>query len=434
MVPVINDLLILLFLILMNGVFAMTEIAVVSSRKAKLRVMADQGVKNAAKALTLAEEPGNFLSTIQVGITLVGILSGAYGGAIIAKDLGRYLSGYPPLAPYSDTLSFVLVVIVITYLSLVIGELLPKRLALQNPEKLAAAVAGPIGWLTWVAYPFVRLLSLSSEYLIRIMGLKKPVSTVSEEEVKVLLEEGTEAGVFHKMEQDIIHGAFRMDELSVRDVMTPRPDIIWLDYELPFAENLKTVQTSDHTFFPVCEGDLDHVLGFLHVKDLFKVYPHFDGSDIKPLLRKPVIYPETISALQLLEHFKASPSHATLVVDEYGTIQGLVTVSDIMEAIVGDIPSFNDSEDREIVEREDGSWLIDGTLPIDEFTEHFAIEALPDEEEAEYHTLAGFITTYLGRIPVTGDYFDWGEFRFEVVDMDGNRIDKILMCRRPSEE
>jgi len=216
--------------------------------------------------------------------------------------------------------------------------------------------------------------------------------------------------------------------------MTPRPDIIWLDYELPFAEILKTVQTSDHTFFPVCEGDLDHVLGFLHVKDLFKIYPHFDGSDIKPLLRKPVIYPETISALQLLEHFKASPSHATLVVDEYGTIQGLVTVSNIMEAIVGDIPSFNDSEDREIVEREDGSWLIDGTLPIDEFTEHFDIEALPDEEEAEYHTLAGFIMTYLGRIPVTGDYFDWGEFRFEVVDMDGNRIDKILMCRLPSEE
>lgn len=431
MANVLNDIIIILFLILVNGAFAMAEIAVVSARRAKLRVMADQGSKKAAKALALAEEPANFLSTIQVGITLIGVLSGAYGGAVIAKDLSTYLTTYPLIRPYSDAVSLGLVVAVITYLSLVLGELIPKRLALHNPEKIAAAAAIPIHVLSLLAYPLVRILSLSSESIVRMLGLKKPVSTVSEEEVKVLLEEGTEAGVFHKMEQDIIHGAFRIDDLSVRDVMTPRPDIIWLDYELPFAKNLETIKTSDHAYFPVCEGELEHVIGFLHVKDLFKIYPDFDGSDIKPLLRKPFIFPETVSALQILEQFKASPIHVALVVDEFGTIQGLVTVNDIMVAIVGDIPSFNESEEKPIIQRDDGSWLIDGTISIDEFKEYFNIDAVPDEADAEYHTLGGFIMTYLGRIPVTGDQFQWEQLRFEIMDMDGNRIDKVLMTRMP---
>lgn len=434
MPDIFQDVLIILLLVVMNGAFAMAEIAVLSARRAKLRVMADQGSNKAAKALELAEEPAHFLSTIQVGITLIGILSGAYGGAVIAKDLSSYFNAYPLIRPYSDVVSLGLVVVVITYLSLVVGELIPKRLALHNPEKIAVVAAMPIYYLSLLAFPLVRLLSLSSESIIRVLGLKKPVSTVSEEEVKVLLEEGTEAGVFHKMEQDIIHGAFRIDDLSVRDVMTTRPDIIWLDYELPFSENLETIKTSDHAYFPVCEGELDHVIGFLHVKDLFKIYPDFDGSDIKPLLRKPFIFPETISALQILEHFKASPIHVALVVDEFGTIQGLVTVNDIMAAIVGDIPSFNESAEKSIVQREDGSWLIDGTVSIEEFTEYFQIEALPGEEEGEYHTLGGFITTYLGRIPVTGDHFHWDCFRFEIIDMDGNRIDKVLVSRIPPQD
>jgi putative hemolysin len=433
-VNLINDILIILFFILINGVFAMAEIAVVSARRAKLRVMADQGSKKAEKALALAEEPANFLSTIQVGITLIGVLSGAYGGAIIARELNVYLVNYAILAPYSEMVSLIIVVIVITYLSLLLGELIPKRLALHNPEKIASLVAMPVHYLSLIAFPIVRLLSISSESIVGLMGLQKPVSTISEEEVKVLLEEGTEAGVFHKMEQDIIHGAFRIDDLSVRDVMTPRPDIIWLDYELPFQDNLEIIKMSDHAYFPVCEGDLDHVMGFLHVKDLFKIYPDFDGSDIKPLLRKPFIFPETISALQILEQFKASPIHVALVVDEYGTIQGLVTVNDIMQAIVGDMPSFNESEEKSIVQREDGSWLIDGSISIDEFTEYFDIEALPEEEEEEYRTLGGFIMTYLGRIPVTGDHFHWNQYRFEILDMDGSRIDKVLVNRRPEPE
>lgn len=434
MVNLLNDILILILLIVINGAFAMAEMAVVSARKAKLRVMADQGNKNAEKALKLSDEPANFLSTIQVGITLISVFSGAYGGAVIAKDLNRYLHAYPLLQPYSEMISLAVVVVVITYLSLVWGELIPKRLALQNPEKVASMAAMPIYYLSLVTYPLVKILSLSSESIVKMMGLKKPVSMVSEEEVKVLLEEGTEAGVFHKMEQDIIHGAFSIDNLGVHDVMTPRPDIIWLDYEMPFQENLEIIKTSDHAYFPVCEGDLDHVIGFLHVKDLFKIYPDFDGSDIKPLLRKPFIFPETISALKILEHFKVSPIHVALVVDEYGTIQGLITVNDIMAAIVGDIASFNESEEKPIVQREDGSWLIDGSITIDDFTEYFLIEALPNEGDVEYHTLGGFIMMYLGRIPVTGDHFHWGKYRFEIIDMDGNRIDKVLMSCLSSED
>jgi putative hemolysin len=433
MVNIFHDIVTLLILILINGALAMAEIAVVSARKAKLRVMADQGNSKAEKALELSEEPANFLSTIQVGITLIGILSGAYGGAVIAKELRVFLDGFPILASHSETISLALVVIVITYFSLVLGELIPKRLALQNPEKIASVAVMPIHYLSLLAYPFVRLLTISSESVIKITGLKKPVSTISEEEVKVLLEEGTEAGVFHKMEQDICHGAFRIDDLGVHEVMTPRPDIIWLDVEKPFSENLEIIKTSDHANFPVCEGELDHVIGFLHVKDLFKIYPDIDGSDMTPLLRKPFIFPETISALQILEHFKASPIHVSLVVDEYGTIQGLVTVNDIMAAIVGDIPSFNESEEKPIVQREDGSWLIDGTVAIDEFMSYFGIDALPDQEEADYHSLGGFIMTYLGRIPVTGEHFVWDQYRFEIVDMDGNRIDKILVNRMPPE-
>lgn len=423
----LNDIIILFFLIVINGIFSMSEIAVVSSRKAKLKVMADQGKKWVARALDLAEEPSNFLSTIQVGITLIGVISGAYGGAVIAQDLEVYLRDWPFIGPYSEAVSIVSVVVVITYLSIVVGELLPKRLALQNPEQVAAMVSVPLHYFSLVVYPVVKILSASSEFIVRLLGLKKPVTTVSEEEVKVLLEEGTEAGVFHQMEHDIIHGAFEIDDLSVKDVMTPRPDIVWIDLKSPWPETLAVIKESDHASFPVCEGELDHVVGFLHVKDLFKRYPDLENIELPSILRKPFIFPETITALKLLEHFKASPIHAALIVDEYGTVQGLVTVNDIMEAIVGDIPSFSEAEEDSIVRRDDGTWLIDGTLPIEEFKEEFKVTALPEEEEREYHTIAGFIMTYLGRIPVAGDKFTWDRFEIEILDMDGNRIDKILL-------
>ncbi|MCX7981404.1 MAG: hemolysin family protein [Syntrophales bacterium] len=427
MSEIFSDIAVLFFLVLINGIFSLSEIAVVSSRKTKLKIMADQRKKWAARALELAEEPSHFLSTIQVGITLVGVISGAYGGAVIAQDLGVYLRHWPLIGPYSEIVSITLVVAVITYLSIVVGELIPKRLALQNPEQVASLISVPIHYFSLVVYPAVKILSASSEFIVRLLGLKKPVTTVSEEEVKVLLEEGTEAGVFHQMEHDIIHGAFEIDDLSVKDVMTPRPDIVWLDLEAPWSETLMVIKGSDHASFPVCEGELDHVIGFLHVKDLFKRYPDLENINLRSILRKPFIFPETITALKLLEHFKASPIHAALIVDEYGTVQGLVTVNDIIEAIVGDIPSFKEAEDDSIVKREDGTWLVDGTLSIEEFREKFHISSLPEEEDREYHTIAGFILTYLGRLPVAGDKFTWDRFEIEILDMDGNRIDKILV-------
>jgi len=423
------ELIILLILVLINGAFSMAEIALVSSRKAKLRVEAENGDAGAEKALNLAEEPGSFLSTIQIGITLVGILSGAYGGATVAKSVSAYLQQYPALRPYSDTISLTLVVLAITYLSLVLGELVPKRLALFKAERIATLAARPVYYLSLAAYPLVWILDISTEALLKVMNIKKSESSVSEEEVKVLLEEGAEAGIFHAMEHEICHRAFHIDDLGVRDLMTPRPDVLWLDAAKPFAQNLDIIRTGEHTCFPVGRGSLDQVIGFLHLKDLLKqeLTPEKGDPDLLPLLRKPLYFPETISAWQVLEQFKTSPIHMAMVVDEYGIIQGLVTISDVIETIVGDIPSLSEGGDREIVRREDGSWLVDGALSIDDFKAHFKIQKLPAEVRGDFHTLGGFIMSYLERIPTTGERFQWDDWRFEIVDMDGHRIDKVLV-------
>jgi len=431
MIDIPSEIIVILFLIIANGTFAMAEIAIVSSRKSKLKVMAEAGSRKAQKALELAQDPGNFLSTIQISITLIGILAGVYGGATIAKDLQHVFDAYSLLNPYSYTLSLAVVVIGITYFTLIIGELVPKRLALQHPERIAVLIAMPVYYVSIVVYPFVRILDASSGVIIRILGIKKPVSDVSEEEIKSLLAEGAEAGIFHKMEQDICQRAFRMDDLSVHDIMTPRPDIVWLDYTAPFQENLDKIREAHHTLFPVCKGGLDQVVGILHVKDLFKIYPEIEKSDIESLLHQPFIFPETVSIMKIIEHFRSSPINIALVVDEYGVIQGLVTVNDIVEALVGDISSFREAGDQEIVEREDGSWLVDGTIPIETFKQNFNIADMPGDKDEDYHTLGGFIMTYLGRVPVTGDLIHWDKYRFEVVDMDGNRVDKVLFMIQP---
>jgi len=421
-----GELIVILFLILANGAFAMAEIAIVSSRKSKLKIMADSGNSKAQRALELAQEPGSFLSTIQISITLIGIIAGVYSGATIAKDLQYVFDAYSFLKPYSHTLSLAIVIVGVAYFSLIIGELVPKRIALHNPERLATVLAMPVYYISRLAYPFVRILDASSGFIIKLFGLKSPISDVSEEEIKALLEEGTDAGIFHKMEQDICHRAFRMDDLSVHDIMTFRPDIVWLDYTATFQEQLEKIRESHHTLFPVCMGGLDEVVGILHVKDLLLLHPEMERADIKPLLHKPFLIPETVSLIQIIERFKSSPINVALIVDEYGVIQGLVTVNDVIEALVGDIPSFRESEEQEIVKREDGSWLVDGTVSIEKFKENFNIIDMPGDKEEEYHTLGGFIMTYLGRVPVTGDHFKWDEYRFEVVDMDGNRVDKVL--------
>ncbi|MEI7637098.1 MAG: hemolysin family protein [Syntrophus sp. (in: bacteria)] len=423
------EVIVLLFLVLLNGVLSMAEMALVSSRRAKLKVEAESGNAGAEKALSISEEPGSFLSTIQIGITLIGILSGAYGGVTIAKSLSAYLQQFSIFRPYSETLGLALVVMVITYLSLVLGELVPKRLALFKAERIASLVAFPVYYLSIIAYPLVWLLNVSSELFLKALRIKKPESSISEEEVKVLLEEGTEAGIFHAMEHEIFHRAFHIDDLGVRDLMTPRPDILWLDAEKPFPYNLEIIRSGQHTCFPVGRGSLDQVIGFLHVKDLLKQVAASGAEelDMIPLLKKPLYFPETISAWQVLEQFKTSPTHIAIVVDEYGIIQGMVTISDVIQAIVGDIPSISEEEDNPVVQREDGSWLVDGALSIEDFKTHFHVESLPAEEKGDFHTLGGFIMSYLERIPGAGDHFNWQEWRFEIVDMDGNRIDKVLL-------
>jgi len=422
------EILIIFLLILANGLFSMSEIAVLSSRKARLQQLANKGDAKAQVALDLANSPNRFLYTVQVGITLIGILAGAFGGATLAKKLAVVLNTIPLLDPYSEALSFTIVVLVITYLSLIVGELVPKRLALNSPEKIASAIAIPMRFLDAVAYPVVHLLSASTDITVRLLGIKPSTEPeVTEEEIKVLMQQGTDAGTFEEAEQNMVERVFRLGDRRVSSLMTPRPDIVWLDLEDPLDDNRKQMIESMHSRFPVCQGEIDNVLGVIHVNDLMARILEGQPLDLVASLRQPLFVPESTRALKVLESFKRSSTHVALVVDEYGVLQGLVTLNDILEAIVGDIPSINPLDEPQIVQREDGSWLLDGMLPIDELKELFDIAEIPEEDRGSYHTLGGFVVMHLGRIPIAADHFQWSNLRFEVMDMDGNRVDKVLV-------
>ncbi|HRV42593.1 MAG TPA: hemolysin family protein [Syntrophales bacterium] len=419
---------IILVLIFVNGFFAMSEIALLSAKKTKLALRMEEGDRRAAQALRLAEEPGRFLSTIQIGITLVGILAGAYGGATIGRSLGEVMAAIPPLAPYHEALSLGVVVVVITVLSIVLGELVPKQIALRHAEAIASNVAVPISRLSIAAYPLVRFLTMASEAILRLPGLGgKTPPPVTEEEVKIMMREGRKAGIFHDIEHDLVQRVFSIDNLGVTDIMTPRPDVIWLDPDDDGEENLRKIRENAFSYFPVARGSLDGLIGVVDVKDLLNNRLCDASLDLEGLARKPVIIPESLTASKVLEHFKKSPIHMAFVVDEYGIIQGLVTVTDILEALVGDLPSLSAPSDPGIFRRSDGSWLIDGMIPLEKVKETLHLSLLPQEEEGNYHTLGGMIMTALERIPAVGDRLEWDRYRFEVVDMDGNRVDKVLV-------
>ena len=425
----VTQITIVLLLIIANGLFAMSEMAIVSARKARLRQRAEEGDHKARAALELAETPNRFLSTAQIGITLIGILAGAFGGATLAKELGAYLGRIPPLKPYGEAIGLVIVVLATTYLSLVIGELVPKRLALNNPERIAAAIAAPMRALSVIAHPAVRLLSLSTELVLRILGIRPSAEPpITEEEIKLLLEQGTEAGVFQEVEQDMVESVLLLDERRAAGLMTPRPEIVWLDVEDSLEEVRRKMIASPYSRFPVCQGSLDNVLGEVEARDLLARSLCGEAFDLKSLLQKPLYVPETMPALKVLEAFKQSGTQMALVIDEYGSIQGLVTLKDILEAIVGDIPSAEELAEPQVVQREDGSWLLDGMLPVEELKEILGIGELPGEEQGLYQTTAGFVMTQLGRIPAAAEHFEWGGLRFEVMDMDGNRVDKVLVA------
>ena len=426
--------LLILVLILANGLFAMAEISVISSRKTRLEQRAVQGDKRAQSALELFNSPNRFLSTVQVGITLIGILTGAFGGATLSKSLALYIARIPALAPMSQPIAFGLVVMVITFLSLILGELVPKRLGLHNPEQVAANLAQPMQFLAAIASPVVSLLSMSTESVVKLLGVSQTSSEplITEEEIKVLVRQGTEAGMFEEAEQDMVERVFHLGDQQITALMTPRLDITWLDLNDPFEVNRKKLISSRHTRFPVCQDTLDNILGILNTTDVLAKCLANEPIDFTVLLQQAHFVPETTRSLKILELFKQSGTHIAFAVDEYGVIQGVVTLNDVMEVIIGDIPLADQQEESPVIQREDGSWLVDGMVPIDRVKSLFQLDYLPGEAQGNFQTLGGFVITQLSRIPVSADYFEWEGFRFEVVDMDGNRVDKVLIMPLPA--
>lgn len=411
----------------------MSEMAVVTARKSRLHDWAKKGNAKARVALELANAPNRVLSAVQIGITLIGILAGAYGGRTIADRLAAYLSLIPAIEPYSQAVGLGIVVIGITYFSLVIGELVPKRLALRHPETIATLVAIPLRAFSKLSSPMVHVLTISTDALFGLFGrhhAQEPPAT--EEEIKTLVQKGTEAGVFEESEQDMVEAVFSLADRSARWLMTPRTQIVWLDLNDPFERNRQKIAESGHSRFPVGAGSLDRVAGVVQAKDLLADNLAGKPFNLETLLRQPLFVPRTISALHVLELFKQSGKHLALVVDEYGGIEGLLTHHDILEAIAGEIPFSEKHAEPMAVQRHDGSWLLDGMLPVDEFKEIFRLESLPGEKKDAYQTLGGFLFTQMGRVPSVADHFEWGSLRFEIVDMDGKRIDKVLVTRMPA--
>ena len=419
--------LIVLVLIVLNGFFAMSELAIVSSKRPRLETMAKAGNRGAARALSLAEDPTGFLSTVQIGITLIGIFAGAYSGATLSQPIAEALRAVPALATIAEPLAFGLVVVATTYVSLIIGELVPKRLALRNAEGLAASVSGPMAVLAAIGKPIVWFLRLSTEAVLGLLGASpRAPSAVTEEEVKAMIAEGTDAGVFHAAERELLEGVIRFADRPVRSVMVPRHAIAWLDVNDSIDSILAEVLASGHSRFPLCDGDVDEVIGFLHVKDILQVRVS-GASDLRAVAREPLYVGETIQALRMIELFRSSGTHIAMVVDEYGSLEGLVTPTDILTSIAGDLPDHDDEEEAGAVQRDDGSWLLDASLPIDAVARHLGVE---DMSSNDFVTLAGMVIEELGHIPVPGEHVTLHGWCFEVIDLDGRRIDKVL-ARRP---
>ncbi|MGD8474385.1 MAG: hemolysin family protein, partial [Anaerolineae bacterium] len=394
------ELFFLLLLILLNGVFAMSEMAVVASRKTRLQQRAQEGDSKAGVALELANDPNQFLATIQVGITLVGILAGAFGGATLAKEMGSQLAKAPWLAPYADAISVGTVVLVTTYLTLVVGELVPKRLAMSNPEGLASAVAPAMRTLSRITSPVVRLLGLSTDLVIRLLGAKESAGApVSEEEIRLLLDQGTEVGIFEPGEQEVVEHAFELADETINALMTPRPEVVWLDLSDPVAQLLDTVARSGHSRYPVAQDDLDHVKGLVYAKDLLSHCLIEQEIDLQALLRPVLFLPESITALAAIEQLKAAHTDVAVVIDEYAGFQGILTVDDILEELVGSIPEAGVMVEPEAVQRQDGSWLLDGRLSTQEIKETLGIRSLPYQDTSYYQTLSGLTMLCLGHIP-----------------------------------
>ena len=419
-----------LALTLVNGLLAMSELAVVSSRRSRLEQMAGQGNRGARAALQLIDDPSRFLSTVQIGITLVGIVAGAFSGATLGQRLGNWLDAFTWIAPHGNSVGTGITVVAITYLSLIVGELVPKRIALAQPERIAALIARPMRALSFVAAPAVWLLQASTEGLLKLLGLSAArETTVTEDEVKSLIAEGTQAGVFMPQEQALIEGVLRLADRPVRLIMTPRTKIVWVDVKADGKHVLDMVRSHRFSRLLVCEGTVDRPIGFIHTKDLLPQAHCSEAGALSECVTPLVYVPDRSTVLNLLNRFKKEKAHLAVVVDEYGALEGLVTLTDVIEAIAGDLPERGEDPGPQIVRRDDGSWLADGTMPTDEVETATGVDM---GEEVEM--LAAFALNRLGRIPTAGASFRHGNARFEVVDMDGNRIDKVLIALVPETE
>lgn len=427
------EILFVVALIVLNGVLAMSELALVSSRRSRLSQLAAQGNRGAGTALRLLDDPSGFLSLVQIGITLVGILAGAFGGATLADRLGDWLDTFPALAPNGDRIAIAVVVLIITYLSLIVGELVPKRIALTNPERIASLVAGPMKQLSRLALPGVWILRTSTEAVLRLLGLSGSRSaTVTEDEVKSLIAEGTQAGVFVPQERRMIEGVLRLADRPVRVVMTPRADVVWLDVDANAQMLLHVAESSRFSRLLVCERDIDNAVGILHTKDILPLALRGEPVSVRALMVPVLVVPDRTSVLQLLDRFRREGLHMAVVVDEYGTTEGVATLTDVLESIAGELPERGEITEPAVVRRNDGSWLVAGALPFDEFAERFGLRE--SAEDPGFHTVAGFVLQQLGHLPDAGESFHFGNLRLEVLDMDGRRIDKLLVQRLPDEQ
>ena len=424
--------LILLALLALNGLFAMAELAIVSSRRIRLKQMAEKGSKGAKAALRLMEEPTRFLSTVQIGITLIGVLAGVYSGANFAGPLSDWLERIPWLADYAETVAYVLVVMGVTYLSLIIGELVPKRWALGHPEGIAVALAPPMQWVAKVSAPLVWLLQRSTDLVLKLLGKGRSAKHhVTEDDVRAMIAEGTREGVFHHEEHRMIEGVLKLADRNVRSIMIPRGDILWIDVEDSRETIWNAVRASGHSRYLVCRGELDELIGVATVTDLLEWIREPSGPELAQRTVAPLVVQETTNVLRLVELFREAAVHLAVVVDEHGSIEGIVTATDVLEAIAGEIPELGDTDLPEAVRRSDDSWLLDGRLAIDEVERLLGRNDMRSGDD--YTTIAGFVLAQLGRLPVTADSFEWKDLRFEVVDMDDRRIDKLLVQRLPAQ-
>lgn len=422
------EVIIIAFLLVFNGLLAMTEIAIVTSRRTRLKRLADRGDGRAAVALSLAEAPTRFLSTVQVGITLIGILAGAFGGATIAEQLAVVLERVPGLARWSESIALGIVVAAISFFSLVIGEIVPKRIALSAPERIALIVSRPMRGLATIARPIVAVLTFFTNALLRLLRVRETTDVqVTEEEIRAVVELGRVSGVVQAVEQQMVEAVFRFGDRRVGAVMTPRTDMDWLDIDDDPAEIKARIAARPQSVQVVCQGSSDNVIGILHAEALLARCLTGEPFELRPALIPPLYVPASLHVLRLLETFREQRRSVAIALDEYGTVQGFVSLDDLLEEIVGDLPAPGEEFEPPMTQREDGTWVVEGWVPIEDITTKFGLDPIPTDERSIYRTLAGFVMARLGRVPKVGDHFSYGEVGFEVLDMDGRRVDAVLV-------